>query len=137
MMRLRRDRHAARLEMLPLMDVVFLLLVFFIYSMLIMTVNRGLPLELPVSSTARIESASSLSLSVRADGALFLDAEEVERADLSEKLRRKAEEDQDGLFLRIYAEDTLSYQDLFSVLDLVRQSGVARISLQARQTKTP
>ncbi|MDR1490870.1 MAG: biopolymer transporter ExbD [Desulfovibrio sp.] len=134
-MRLRRDRHTARLEMLPLMDVVFLLLVFFIYAMLIMTVNRGLPLELPVSSTAQIENASALSLSVRADGALFLDAEEMERSELSEKLRRKAEEDPEGIFLRIYAEDTLAYQDLFSVLDLVRQSGISRISLQARQTK--
>ena len=36
----------ARIEMLPLIDIVFLLLVFFIYAMLSMAVHRGLPVEL-------------------------------------------------------------------------------------------
>jgi biopolymer transport protein ExbD len=40
----------ARIEMLPLIDIVFLLLVFFIYAMLSMAVHRGLPVELPLST---------------------------------------------------------------------------------------
>jgi biopolymer transport protein ExbD len=40
-------RRRARIEMIPLIDVVFLLLVFFIYAMLSMTVFRGLELNLP------------------------------------------------------------------------------------------
>lgn len=38
--------------MIPLIDVVFLLLVFFIYSVLSMTVHRGLPVHLPAASTS-------------------------------------------------------------------------------------
>ena len=45
----------ARIEMLPLIDIVFLLLVFFIYAMLSMAVHRGLPVELPLSTTAEID----------------------------------------------------------------------------------
>ena len=45
----------ARIEMLPLIDIVFLLLVFFIYAMLSMAVHRGLPVELPLSATAEID----------------------------------------------------------------------------------
>ena len=40
-------RRRARIEMLPLIDIVFLLLVFFIYAMLSMAVHRGLPVALP------------------------------------------------------------------------------------------
>ena len=43
----------ARIEILPLIDIVFLLLVFFIYAMLSMAVHRGMPVQLPSSSTAQ------------------------------------------------------------------------------------
>jgi biopolymer transport protein ExbD len=45
-----------RIEMIPLIDIVFLLLVFFIYTMLSMAVHRGLPVILPTSSTAKIRA---------------------------------------------------------------------------------
>ena len=41
------DDRGARLEMIPLMDVVFLLLVFFIYAMFTMSVHRGVRVDLP------------------------------------------------------------------------------------------
>ena len=45
----------SRIEMLPLIDVVFLLLVVFIYTMLSMAVHHGLAVHLPSSSVAEIE----------------------------------------------------------------------------------
>ncbi len=41
------ETPGARLEMTPIMDVVFLLIVFFVYAFLSMTVQRGLRVELP------------------------------------------------------------------------------------------
>ena len=58
----------ARIEMLPLIDIVFLLLVFFIYAMLSMAVHRGLPVELPVSTTAEIDKKLVLSVTIDAQG---------------------------------------------------------------------
>ena len=60
----------ARIEMLPLIDIVFLLLVFFIYAMLSMAVHRGLPVILPTSSTAKIEKNLIISVTVKADGTI-------------------------------------------------------------------
>lgn len=52
-MKVRQTRpRPARIEMLPLIDIIFLLLVVFIYAMLTMAVQQGLVLELPISSTA-------------------------------------------------------------------------------------
>jgi biopolymer transport protein ExbD len=51
--------------MLPLIDIVFLLLVFFIYAMLSMAVHRGLQLDLPESGQAEVSKESPLKLFVR------------------------------------------------------------------------
>ena len=42
-MRIGLERKSARIELIPLVDIIFLLLVFFIYSMLSMAVYRGIP----------------------------------------------------------------------------------------------
>ncbi|MDX1764995.1 MAG: biopolymer transporter ExbD [bacterium] len=57
-------RKKARIEMLPLIDIVFLLLVFFIYAMLSMAVHRGLRVELPQSTSAEIDQRTILSVIV-------------------------------------------------------------------------
>ena len=54
----------SRIEMLPLIDIVFLLLVVFIYTMLSMAVHRGLRVSLPESSVAGIEKQLVLSITV-------------------------------------------------------------------------
>jgi biopolymer transport protein ExbD len=123
--------------MLPLMDVVFLLLVFFIYSMLIMSAHRGMRLSLPVSASAERESASVTALTVRADGSLFVDREPVAFEELAAVLGGKRElvADENAVSLQVFAEDSLSYQELYRVLDAVKAAGVRKISLQARQEK--
>ena len=134
-MRLRRAKKSPRVEMLPLMDVVFLLLVFFIYSMLIMAVHRGMKITLPTSDSAERENVSVLSLTVRTDGGLFLDRNPVTLAQLTEllKQKQKALEGEESPGLHVFAEATLAYQELYRVLDAVKASGVRKISLQARQ----
>ena len=76
----------ARIEMLPLIDIVFLLLVFFIYAMLSMAVHRGLPIELPLSTTAEIDKKLILSVTVKADETIYMDKEQVALANLTQVL---------------------------------------------------
>lgn len=158
-MRLRRKAQKTRMEMLPLMDVVFLLLVFFIYSMMAMAVHRSFTLSLPTSSTAHIDRSISLALTVMADGVLFLDKEPVSREDLPALLQQKQaaakpraangtaqstdtataanDTTSEEIALQVFAEGSVSYQELFHVLDLVKTAGVKKISLQAGQAPTP
>lgn len=127
--KLNRDKRV-RIEMLPLIDVVFLVLVFFIYAMLSMAVHRGLPVALPASSSAGIDKREALSVTVKADGRIYVDKEEIVLKDLGEALRRKVKEDAEPDIL-LFADRSLSYQRLFRVLDQIRMSGLNRISLQA------
>lgn len=120
----------ARIEMLPLIDIVFLLLVVFIYAMLSMAVHRGLPIELSTSSSAKIDKELILSLTVKPDGTIYIDQEQIALDNLAAALRRKTKTSKaPGLLL--FGDRNLAYQKLFQVLDQIRMAGIHRISLQA------
>jgi biopolymer transport protein ExbD len=125
-----------RIEMLPLIDIVFLLLVFFIYAMLSMAVHRGLPVLLPSSVSAKIDKELILSVTVKSDGTLYVDKEQVSLNDLASFLKTKsAPEKEVGILL--FADRSLSYQNLFQVLDQIKMAGIHRISLQADVEQHP
>jgi biopolymer transport protein ExbD len=127
-------QRKSRIEMLPLIDIVFLLLVFFIYAMLSMAVHRGLPVILPTSSTAKVDKHLILSVTVRADGSIFLDKERITLKDLKEALRQAARNRKETGVL-LFADKAVPYQELFRVLDQIRLAGLNRISLQAEMEK--
>ncbi|MGA8020650.1 MAG: biopolymer transporter ExbD [Desulfobacterales bacterium] len=131
-----RNTKKARIEMLPMIDCVFLLLVFFIYAMLSMAVHRGLPVNLPASKTVKIDKKLVLAVTISADGSIFVDKEPVELDRLTTVLQAKAEgQEQPGVLL--FADRNLTYQTLFEVLDQIRQAGLNRISLQAELDEAP
>ena len=122
--------------MLPLIDVVFLLLVFFIYAMLSMAVHRGLPVLLPTSSTVKIDKKLVLSVSIKSDGTIYIDKHQVALENLAETLKVRALNETDPGVL-LFADRDISYQKLFKVLDQIQTAGIQRISLQAESEKIP
>ncbi len=131
-------KRKARIEMLPLIDIVFLLLVFFIYAMLSMAVHRGLAVDLPVSASAAPEKELILSVTVKhsEEGTeYFIDEEPVELAGMADLLKERvaagwaADAPEPGVLL--FADRRVDYQQLFAVLDRINRAGLSRISLQA------
>ena len=124
-----------RIEMLPLIDIVFLLLVFFIFAMLSMAVHRSLPVVLPVSSTAPIDTALHVTVTIKSDGTLYLDKKRVSRDDLQTLLLAEAEkalaDNTKSVAVTLFADKDISYQELYRILDVIRVSGISDVSLQA------
>ena len=119
-----------RVEMLPLIDIVFLLLVVFIYTMLSMAVHKGMPVMLPTGEQVESPKPTTVSVTITADGALFVDKQPTTLETLPEMLQRKAGGDlETGVLL--FADRSLAYDRLFKVMDRIRQAGLYRISLQA------
>ncbi len=124
-----------RVEMLPLIDIVFLLLVFFIYAMLSMAVHHGLPVDLPQSGSASLETEEAISVTIQAGAGnvqIFLDESPVTLEQLTFELRPKSTDTQSPA-VQIFADKTILYLELFRVLDAVQNSGIKKISLQAEQ----
>jgi biopolymer transport protein ExbD len=127
-----KRRKGARIEMLPLIDIVFLLLVFFIYAMLSMAIHRSLPIALPKSGTAQVDNQPQIAISVTHEGLVYLDKLPIALADLAGILQNKTTvEKEKGV--QVFADRLVEYQRLFMVLDSIKKAGISKISLQAER----
>ena len=131
-MKIRREpARRPRIEMIPLIDVVFLLLVFFIYSMLSMTVHRGLPVNLPTASTATVDKETFITITLQRDGRLFLEDREVDTRTLPTFLiEQKKRNPNIQVYLR--ADREARYQRAVEVMDLVRSAGIHKLALETQ-----
>ena len=117
--------------MIPLIDVVFLLLVFFIYSMFSMTVHRGLPVNLPTASTATVDKETFITITLQRDGQLFLEDRAVDTRTLPDFLIEQREKNPNvKVYLR--ADREVSYHRAVEVMDLVRSAGIHKLALETQ-----
>ena len=123
------ENNKPRIEMLPLIDVVFLLLVVFIYTMLSMAVHKGMPVTLPESSVGNPEKDTILSVTINKDNFIFVNKELVDLEHLTQILEEKAKKEKKPSVL-LFADKSITYQNLFKVLDKIRMAGLNQISLQ-------
>jgi biopolymer transport protein ExbD len=127
----RRERKRARIEIIPMIDVVFFLLVFFMMASLSMTVYRGLPVNLPRATSGSTPPAESAAITVSRDGQAYLDRQPVTREVLGRRLR--------GLVganplvaIIITADEAAMHGRVVDVLDEVRTAGVTRLAIAIR-----
>jgi biopolymer transport protein ExbD len=131
-------RRPARIDLVPLIDVVFLLLVFFIYSLLSMAVHKGMNVDLPESASPQSspEAAFSVSVIARDDRILvYLDQEEMSLPELEARLRAGQQAHKGRPEVLLFADRTVPYQELYRVLDRISAAGIAAISLQAAEKR--
>ena len=81
----KKKRRGARLEMTSLMDVMFLVLVFFIYCIFDMTMHKGLKVDLPNAAGAE-EKGERIVVTIAPDDALQINGQSVSREDVVSKV---------------------------------------------------
>ena len=82
----RKKRIGARLEITPLLDVMFLVLVFFIYCIFDMAVHKGLKVELPRTGGA-MEKGERIVVTIKADDSMQLNGMDMSRAEIVSRVR--------------------------------------------------
>jgi len=132
----RTSPRRARIEIIPMIDVVFFLLVFFMMASLSMAVYSGMPVTLPKASTGRDAPAESKTITVTRDGRAFLDQQPVTLEQLGAQLRGLAGANP-ALAVIINADEEVTHGRVVTVLDEVRAAGVARLAIAIRPETTP
>ncbi len=116
--------------MVPLIDMFFLLLVFFIFGVFSMTTQQGLLVDLPAARTAApAANEEALTVSVTAEGALFLNQAPVGLSELPARLQQAAR--MPDPIVTVSADRRVAHGTVIAVLDGVRQAGLSRVSFQA------
>jgi biopolymer transport protein ExbD len=127
----RQQPEKARIEIIPMIDIIFFLLVFFMVSTLSTTVNRGLPVNLPKAASSQKDLRESFNITVTQDGTLFLNKEPTTLTALGQQVRAGLEKDPE-LMVIINADDQALHGAIVSVMDDVRLAGVSRLAIAVR-----
>ena len=89
-MAIRRSNHEFRVELTPMIDVIFLLLVFFIYAMVLMVRVDLVPMELHSFQTGQpAEPAPAATISIDLEGNVFLDRKSIDLDELANSIKER------------------------------------------------
>ncbi len=131
-MSFRQRTRGPRLEMLPLIDVVFLLLVVFIYSMITMVRSYVIPVELPsLTSGETRDLPSVLVVSLEADGRLLVGGEEAALEGVKDRVATLREVNPE-LEVLVNADAAAPHGEVVRVFDRIRAAGQDRILIVGR-----
>lgn len=82
---LKEDRKPL-LMIIPMIDIIFFLLVFFMMSMLTMVTQKTIALNLPKATIAKVDTTKTVPVSITEDGRLFLEQNLVSEEELARRL---------------------------------------------------
>lgn len=126
--RKRRELRAPEIMLSPMIDMIFLLLVFFVISTMYMSEVKTIPIRLPVARNSETVSKSNFNVSVKQDGSLYLDEQPIPMELLV--ANAALESKRDGSFsVIIRAEGEADYKLVITLMDKLKGAGVTRFGL--------
>ncbi len=132
----RKASEKARIEIIPMIDVIFFLLVFFMVSTLSMTMNRGLPVNLPTAATSQQGLRDNVSLTVQQDGKMFLNKEPITLQNMGQRVKAALALDPQRTVV-INADGQVLHSTVVEILDELRQAGVSGLAIAVKSGKKP
>ncbi|MCT7948851.1 biopolymer transporter ExbD [Ancylothrix sp. C2] len=119
----------ARIEIVPLIDVIFCILTFFILAALQLTRQQAISVDLPKASTAQPQVRRELLLvQLDAFGQVYVQSQRVNLEQLSQELLDYRYKNPAGLMV-LYAAKETKYNDVVQILDKMREIGGERVAL--------
>ncbi|MEB3179537.1 MAG: biopolymer transporter ExbD [Nostocaceae cyanobacterium] len=122
-----------QINIVPMIDVIFAILTFFIMSTLFLTKQEGLPVNLPQAVTGQQEAASEqIIVTLDAKGELFLNKQPITLNALAQKVGNIIGIDKEALVI-INADESVSHGRVVAVMDRLRQVPGARLAIATQR----
>ena len=123
------ETRKARIEIIPMIDIMLFLLVFFAMLTLRMIPSSGHVTKLPTSSTAVAIPHPKLLVEINPDGSLQVESHTLTPAQLTELLHQR---DSSKTAVTIAGSDTSSLQQVMTVIDAIKAGGATEVGLATR-----
>jgi biopolymer transport protein ExbD len=125
----RKPPKKARIEIIPMIDTMFFLLVFFMMATLTMTNQQSLPVNLPHATGMQDKPQQVITLTLTKDGKMFYNKESVGTpAEAALRLAQQNKSDAQTSVI-INADRSVEHGRVVELMDAIRQSGITRIAI--------
>jgi biopolymer transport protein ExbD len=122
-----------RVEVIPMIDIMMFLLVFFVVISLRMIAGTGVPMEIPSSKTTQSIKSSTVTVGITKTGETVIDGKPVTREELKAKLVELKK--QKPVDVVLAGDKDVSLQSLLEVMDAVRGAGISSVGIAAKAEK--
>jgi biopolymer transport protein ExbD len=130
------ENHEARIEIIPLIDIMFFLLAAFMLVSLSIVNLKSVKVNLPTATTATADTKKDfINLSIDRSGAIFFDKEPVGPNELVQRL---ATMQRTNASLRVFisGDQNARHGDVIAALDLVRSTGIEKVAFEIREPQS-
>jgi biopolymer transport protein ExbD len=126
------QRKRARIEIIPLIDIIFFLLATFVMVSMSMVKNQGISVNLPTATMGRaVDRSETMTVSVSKAGDIFLNKENIGMAALTERLAALKAQNAD-VKIFINGDEESDFGLVVQVLDEIRKIGLTKVSIQTK-----
>lgn len=119
-------------NILPMIDVIFAILSYFIISSLFLTQSDGLPINLPTAQTSQQQPDANFTVSIDAEGLVTLNQNTIAISDIQSAIRQELNPSQTAV-VTIRADEKALNGDVVGVMDEVRQIEGAKLAIATQQ----
>ena len=123
-----RNRRAPELNIIPMIDIMFFLLVFFMLSTMYMIDLKTIPIKLPKAATAATDTTTTFAVSMKSDGSIYVgDAKtDIQALIMQASLEQK---NNPNFAVVIRAERDIDYGKVITLIDKLKGAGIHRFGL--------
>jgi biopolymer transport protein ExbD len=126
----------AQIQIVPLIDVIFCILTFFILAVLQLRSPQGMNVDIPNAATGTVQPPERMIVTLSPSGQTYVGQEEVDRTSLADRARKYLESRPDGVVV-LNASQNAFYSDVIGILDLMRKVGGSRVALATNPATSP
>jgi biopolymer transport protein ExbD len=120
------------INIVPMIDVIFAILVFFIVSSLYLTRSEGLPVNLPRAQTAEVQQTKQITVSIDRDGKLSLDSQPARLNNLKTQIEDSIKTESTAIVV-VNADKDVPHGNVVDVIDKLRQIPKVQLAIAAKK----
>jgi len=122
------DKQEVRIEIVPMIDVIFCILTFFILAAVGFSRQQAITLNLPQATTGTAQMREMLMVSLDSQGQLYLEKQPVSRVQLYSAIKNYNTINPEGLMV-LHASEEVRYSQVVEILDMLKEVGGSSVAL--------
>lgn len=129
----KKDEGASsHLDLTPIVDVVFNLLIFFALSLNFASISSGIKVKLPTASSAEQVKSKDVTINLTNDGKIYFNSDQINIGTLPDELNKLQDKE---ILVIIKADNRVEHGTVVNAMDIVKSNGFSRLAIAVEKEK--